>query len=67
MARLPYLDEDDLAPEDQRLLDPPLNIFRVLAYCPAGARAFGRLGLWIASRPGSIRACARWRSSVSAP
>ncbi|MXX63327.1 MAG: carboxymuconolactone decarboxylase family protein [Holophagales bacterium] len=47
MARLPYLDVDDLAPEDQRLLDPPLNLFRVLAYCPEGARAFGRLGLWI--------------------
>ena len=47
MARLPYLDVDDLAPEDRRLLDPPLNIFRALAYCPAGARAFGRLGIWI--------------------
>ena len=47
MARLPYLNANDLAPEDRRLLDPPLNLFRVLAYCPSGARAFGRLGLWI--------------------
>ncbi len=30
MARLPYLDVDDLAPEDRRLLDPPMNLFRVL-------------------------------------
>ena len=47
MARLPYLDVDDLAPEDRRLLDPPMNLFRVLAYCPPGARAFGRQGIWI--------------------
>ena len=47
MARLPYLDVDDLAPEDRRLLDPPLNLFRVLSYCPSGARLFGRMGIWI--------------------
>ncbi len=47
MPRLPYLDVDDLAPEDRRLLDPPLNLFRVLAYCPEGARLFGRMGIWI--------------------
>ena len=47
MARLPYLDVDDLAPEDRRLLDPPLNLFRNLAYCPEGARLFGRMGIWI--------------------
>ena len=47
MARLPYLGVDDLAPEDRRLLDPPMNLFRILAYCPGGARLFGRMGVWI--------------------
>ena len=47
MARLPYLTPDDL-PEDQReLLARDINLNRLLAHHPDGARAFGRMGGWI--------------------
>ena len=47
MARLPYLNGDDLAPGDRELLDPPINLARILAHSPSGTRAFRRLGGWI--------------------
>lgn len=47
MARLPYLDEDDLAEADKGLLKRNINLHRALAHSPDGARAFGGLGTWI--------------------
>jgi alkylhydroperoxidase family enzyme len=47
MARVPYLDKKDLAPEDQELLARSANIFRALAHSPGGLRAFSRLGGFI--------------------
>jgi len=47
MARVPYLNPEDLDPEDRALLDRPINLARVLAHSPGGARAFSRLGGWI--------------------
>jgi alkylhydroperoxidase family enzyme len=47
MARLPYLEKSDLAPEHQDLLARNINLYRILAYSPNGARAFGRLGGFI--------------------
>jgi alkylhydroperoxidase family enzyme len=49
MARLPYLNAEDL-PEDQRsLLARPANLFRVLVHSPEAFRNFSRLGGWIRS------------------
>jgi alkylhydroperoxidase family enzyme len=39
MARLPYLDKKDLAPENQDLLDRPINLNRVLVNSPNCRRA----------------------------
>jgi alkylhydroperoxidase family enzyme len=39
MARLPYLDKKDLAPENQDLLDRPINLNRVLVHSPNCRRA----------------------------
>lgn len=47
MARLPYLDEEDLADEHKALLKRPINLHRALAHSPAGAAAFGEVGGWI--------------------
>jgi alkylhydroperoxidase family enzyme len=47
MARLPYLDVDDLKEEDKALLKRPINLFRQLTNSPGGARAFGGLGQYI--------------------
>jgi alkylhydroperoxidase family enzyme len=47
MARVPYLDTDDLAPEDRELLARPISLFRVLSHSPGGARAFQGMGGWI--------------------
>lgn len=47
MARLPYLDLDDLAPEHQDLLARKANIYRALAHSPNGLRAFVALGGFI--------------------
>ena len=44
MARLPYLDTDDLSPKDRDLLLRKINLHRVLVHSPGGARHFGRLG-----------------------
>ena len=47
MARLPYLDVDDLKDDDKELLKRPINLFRQLTNSPGGARAFGGLGQYI--------------------
>jgi alkylhydroperoxidase family enzyme len=47
MARLPYLDRSDLAPEHQDLLKRNINLHRLLAHSPNGARAFNGLGNFI--------------------
>ena len=47
MARLPYLDKSDLAPEHQDLLARNINLFRAMAHSPHGARAFSGLGQYI--------------------
>ena len=44
MARLPYLDVKDLAPEHQDLLARKINLNKLLVHSPAAARAFGKLG-----------------------
>lgn len=47
MARLPYLDKSDLAPEHQDLLVRSINLFRLMVHSPGGARAFSALGQYI--------------------
>lgn len=47
MARIPYLSQDDLAPEYQGLLARDINLMKALANSPNGARAFGQLGGFI--------------------
>lgn len=47
MARIPYLDQDDLAPEHRDILDRDINLMRALAHSPEGARAFMGLGMFI--------------------
>jgi alkylhydroperoxidase family enzyme len=47
MARVPYLDKSDLAPEDQELLKRNITLHRALASSPNGLRAFGGLGQFI--------------------
>ena len=55
MARVPYLDEADLAPADRDLLSRRITLFRALVNSPGAARNFGRLGHWI-----------RWESGLDA-
>ena len=50
MARVPYLTQDDLEPDDRVLLDRPANIFRALVNSPKGARAFARHGSYLLDR-----------------
>jgi len=47
MARLPYLDKSDLAPEHQDLLARGINLHRALVHSPNGARSFSALGRFI--------------------
>lgn len=47
MARLPYLNVEDLAESDQDILKRPINLHRALAHSTEGARAFGKVGSWI--------------------
>ena len=47
MARLPYLNIDDLDEKNQDLLKRPINLFRQLVNSTGGARAFGTLGHYI--------------------
>ncbi len=47
MARIPYLNKEDLPPEHQGLLARDINLMKALANSPRGARAFGALGGFI--------------------
>lgn len=47
MARLPRLIAEDLAPGDRDLLARDIDLMRVLALSPGGARAFAGLGRYI--------------------
>ena len=47
MARLPYLDENDLADDDKEIVKRPINLNRALAHSPDAARKFGGLGNYI--------------------
>jgi alkylhydroperoxidase family enzyme len=47
MARVPYLDVKDLAPEHRELLARNANIYRALANSPDALRAFSGLGSFI--------------------
>ena len=50
MARLPYLDADQLPPEHQDLLKRPINLTRLLVNSPGMARAFHGIGGYIRSK-----------------
>jgi alkylhydroperoxidase family enzyme len=50
MARLPYIDIDELIESDRDLLKRPINLFRQLVNSPGGARAFGTLGNYIRNK-----------------
>ncbi len=47
MARLPYLDPGDLAPENRDLLKRNINLLRALTQSPNAARAFHGVGTFI--------------------
>jgi len=47
MARVPYLDPSDLAPENQDLLKRPINLFRALVHSPGAARGWSTIGNYI--------------------
>ena len=47
MARLPYINIDQLIDNDRDLLKRPINLFRQLVNSPDGARAFGTLADFI--------------------
>jgi alkylhydroperoxidase family enzyme len=47
MARVPYLEKSDLAPEDQELLNRPISLAKALVNSPKAARAFFGLGSYI--------------------
>ena len=47
MARVKYLEKEDLQPEDQFLLERPINLFKALVNNPAAWKAFRNPGLWI--------------------
>lgn len=47
MARLPYLDVTDLAPEHKHLLKRNINLLRLMSHSPKGATAFHTMGQYI--------------------
>jgi len=47
MARLPYLEPEDLAPEDRDLMKRTISLNRVLAHSPQAMRPFQRFAHWI--------------------
>lgn len=47
VARIPYLEADDLAPENRDLLKRPIALFKALVNSPNAARAFSTLGGFI--------------------
>ena len=50
MARLSYLSREDLAAEDQHLLERPIHLFRALAHGPEVADWMKQIGGWIRYR-----------------
>ena len=50
MARLPYLDQEDLPAEDRVLLTRDINLYKALAHNTAALRAFSGLGQYIRHR-----------------
>jgi alkylhydroperoxidase family enzyme len=50
MARLPYLTQDDLGPEDKGLLSRDINLYRILVHNPEAMRAFSGLGQYLRHR-----------------
>jgi alkylhydroperoxidase family enzyme len=52
MARLPYLDKSDLLSEHRDLLARNINLYRLLAHSPRGARSLNTLARYI--RDGSL-------------
>ena len=47
MARLPYLDKEDLAPKDQEILTRNINLYRLMAHSPDAQRRQSALGRYI--------------------
>ncbi len=47
MARIPYLEKSDLAPENQDLLKREITLFKAMTHSPNAARAFQGLGGFI--------------------
>lgn len=47
MARIPYLEKADLAPEHQDLLARDITLYKALAHSPGAARAFHGMGRYI--------------------
>lgn len=47
MARIPYLDRENLAPEHRDLLARNINLYRTLVHSPNGLRSFSGLGQYI--------------------
>lgn len=47
MARLPYLDKEDLAPENRDLLARNINLYRLMAHSPGALRRQSALGRYI--------------------
>ena len=47
MARLPYLEPSDLAPENRDLLARNINLYRELVHSPEGTRSFLHLAKYI--------------------
>ena len=47
MARISYLDIDDLEEDNKDLLKRSINLHRALVHSPGGARNFGHLGQYI--------------------
>lgn len=47
MARVPYLNKEDLPPEFQDILERPINLNRAMAHAPLGRRVLMRVGNFI--------------------
>lgn len=47
MARVKYLEKEDLREDDRFLLERPINLFKALANNPEAMKAFRGAGLWI--------------------
>ena len=50
MARLPYIDAEQLPPEQRDLLKRPINLTRLLVNSPGMAKAFHGIGGYIRSK-----------------